>query len=95
MFLVPTATVTPEATCAGTTTDVTVAKALVPFIVPVVAMVVLNVSEIDFPSMFLPFTTIEQACTELAVPPTVTDKARGTSGSVNPELIVVPAVGMV
>lgn len=94
MSLVPTATVTPEPTCAGTVTEVTVLNALTPLIVPVAPTVGSKLSVIVAPSTLVPVTIIAESCTEAAVPPTVTDKALGKSGLVMPEVIVEPAVGI-
>lgn len=91
MSLVPTATVTPEPACFGINTELTVLKALVPLIVPVVAMVVTKFEVIVLPSIFVPVTTMVQDWTEAAVPPIVTDNALGTSGLVIESTTVVSA----
>lgn len=91
-FLVPTATVTPEPACLGIRTDVTVLKALTPLIVAGVPMTTTKDSVITLPSILTPVTTTEQVLTLVAVPPTVTDRARGTSGFVIPEVTVVSAL---
>lgn len=66
-------------------------KAFVPLIVPVVAIVVMNDSVIVLPSMFVPVITMLESWTLVAVPPTVTDRRRGTSGLVMPVVTVVSA----
>jgi hypothetical protein len=88
MFRVPTATVAPVPTWAGIRTLVTVLKALVPFIVPVEAIVVMNDSVIILPSTFVPVTTTELDWTADAVPPIVTESTLGTSGFVIPDVTV-------
>lgn len=73
----------------GAVTEVTVLKAFVPLMIPVVAIVIMNDSVITLPSMFVPVTTTAPVLTLAAVPPIVTLRVLGTSGSVKPELTVV------
>lgn len=63
----PTSTVTLAPSCAGTATDVTDAKALVPVSVAGVSAVGVKLSVMVSPARFLPVTTIAAALTSPAV----------------------------
>jgi len=74
------------------TTCVTVLKARLPLMTVVSPEAVLNFSLIVLPSTLVPVTVTYESSISAAVPPGVTERARGTSGSVSPDVTVVTVV---
>jgi hypothetical protein len=93
---VPTEKVGPAPPCCPITTEVTERKAKLPVTVPPVALAKRKASLIGLPSTLVPFTVTNESIIWAVVPPPVTVRFLGTSGSVIPlvavTIVVAPLV---